>query len=68
MASLWTDDDHSGHPWIAGRPPPRDAAASNPAPIGAHDGSAPKRFARPAAMAAACVAAALAGALIEVLR
>jgi hypothetical protein len=65
MPSLWTDDDHSAHPWIAGRP-------HGAAPVTTHapddEKSEERRFARPAVMAAACAAAAIGGALLQVLR
>ncbi len=62
MTSLWTDDDHSAHPWVAARPEP---------PVRPHDpddepsSSRPLRF---VAVATACAIAALAGAVFEVLR
>lgn len=67
MPSLWTDDDRGTHPWIATRS--RDTiiasdAAANTTP----EAGGARRFARPAVLAAACAAAAIAGALIEVLR
>jgi hypothetical protein len=65
MPSLWTDDDHGAHPWIAGRP--HGGAPARPPAATAAEPATP-RFARPAVMAAACAAAALAGALVEVLR
>ncbi|MEA2270016.1 MAG: hypothetical protein QOC64_2626 [Solirubrobacteraceae bacterium] len=66
MPSLWNDQDHSAHPWIAGGRP--HGAAPAPAPASSEDGeSAERRFARPAVIAAVCVAAAIAGALAQVL-
>jgi hypothetical protein len=72
MPSLWTDNDTGGHPWLAA-PAPRPGAASPPPLPPAHaepDGTptAWQRLARPAVVAAACIAAVLAGAEIELLR
>ncbi len=70
MPSLWTDNDTGGHPWLAAPPHP-GAAGPPPSPAHAdHDGptAAWQRFARPAVMTAACVAAVLAGTAIELLR
>ena len=71
MPSLWTDNDTGGHPWLAAPPQPGAAGPPPPPPAHAeHDDPMPawQRFARPALMAAACVAAVLAGAAIELLR
>ena len=70
MPSLWTDNDPGGHPWLAAAP--HAGTAGPPAPPPGHaaqDGPPPAwRFARPAVMAAACIAAVTAGAAIELLR
>lgn len=71
MPSLWTDNDTGGHPWLAA--PPHSGAAGPsppPPPLAGQDNTPPAwyRFARPAVMAAACIAAVLAGAAIELLR
>ena len=72
MPSLWTDNDTGGHPWLAAPPHPGAAARRRlrRARRGDHDDPTPawQRFARPAVMAAACIAAVLAGAAIELLR
>ncbi len=69
MPSLWTDEDHGTHPWIAASP---HGAVTPPAPApAAHDDrpAATGGWARPALLAAAAgAAAAIAGALIELLR
>ena len=68
MPTLWTDEDHGAHPWIAASP---HGAVAPPAPApAAHDDrpAATGRRARPALLAAACATAAIAGALIELLR
>ncbi len=68
MPSLWTDDDDGAHPWIAASP--RGAAAPPPPAPAAREDLAPARgrWARPALLAAACAAAAITGALTELLR
>lgn len=68
MASLWTDNDHGAHPWVAPRPRPTPAAAPPPARAAQDQPARERRFGRPAALAVACAGAAIAGALIEVLR
>ena len=72
MPSLWTDNDTGAHPWLAAPP---HAGAAGPPPPGHSAHAAPidrppawQRVARPAVMAATCVAAVLAGAAIELLR
>ena len=63
MPSLWNDSDHSAHRWVAGRP----QAAPPPSAHAADEPPAERVFARPAVIAAACAAAAIAGALLQVL-
>ena len=65
MPSLWTDDDRSAHPWVAAR---SHAAAPTAAPAPILEEPAERRVARPALIAAACACAAIAAALVEVLR
>jgi len=66
MPSLWTDDDRGAHPWVAARP----HAAAPPAPASALGDDEPveRPLHRARALAVACAAAAVAGALFEVLR
>ena len=73
MPSLWTDNDTGGHPWLAASPHAGAAVPPPPTPApgrGEHDDSPPawQRFARPALIGAACIAAVLAGAAIGLLR
>jgi len=62
MTSLWTDDDHGAHPWVAARQLPAPARGDDDEP------PAPRQPLKAVAIAVACAVAALAGAVFEVLR
>jgi len=65
MPNLWTDHDDGAHPWIAGRAP---GAAPPPVPAEPTQEPSTAGATRVLAFGAACVAAAVAGFVIEVLR